>query len=163
MYRLLLSCSLYASVKGGHCWNWNESSIKCKTNSANKIRLNDLDVLLIEYKDAVKKDINYLVSDFWNLKVRRKHFKLGLNWQLSWKNNSNFPKIQFFKQSALSGWCIQLFICFVIKDCRCHVLIIKLILPIVKVKIKVKIKLKFTLEQVTKVHRGTRGIALLFH
>jgi hypothetical protein len=28
--------------------------------------------------------------------------------------------------------------------------------------IKVKVKIKFTLEQTTKAHRGSRGIALLF-
>jgi hypothetical protein len=32
----------------------------------------------------------------------------------------------------------------------------------VKVKVTVKIKVKFTLEQVTKAWRGSRGIALLF-
>jgi len=31
----------------------------------------------------------------------------------------------------------------------------------VKVKVEVKIKVKFTLQQVTKAHRGSSGIALL--
>jgi hypothetical protein len=30
------------------------------------------------------------------------------------------------------------------------------------VKVKVKVKVKFTLEQATKAHKGSRGIALLF-
>jgi hypothetical protein len=30
------------------------------------------------------------------------------------------------------------------------------------VKVKVKVKVKFSLEQVTKAQRGSRGIALLF-
>jgi hypothetical protein len=30
------------------------------------------------------------------------------------------------------------------------------------VEVKVKVKVKFTLEQATKAHRGSRGIALLF-
>jgi len=33
---------------------------------------------------------------------------------------------------------------------------------IAKAKLKVKVKVKFTLEQVTKAQRGSRGIALLF-
>jgi hypothetical protein len=32
----------------------------------------------------------------------------------------------------------------------------------VKVKVKVQVKVKFTLEQITKAQRGSRGIALLF-
>ena len=31
-----------------------------------------------------------------------------------------------------------------------------------KVKVKVKVKVKFTLEEVTKAQRGSRGIAVLF-
>jgi hypothetical protein len=53
--------------------------MKYKSKSVDQIRLNDLAVLLIEYKEAVRKDINCLVSDIENSKVRRKHFKLGLN------------------------------------------------------------------------------------
>jgi hypothetical protein len=33
---------------------------------------------------------------------------------------------------------------------------------VLKVKVKVKVKVKFTLEQATKVQRGSRGIPLLF-
>jgi hypothetical protein len=32
----------------------------------------------------------------------------------------------------------------------------------VKVKVRVKIKVQFTLEQATKAHRGSRGIAVFF-
>jgi len=39
-----------------------------------QIRLNDLSVLLIEFKGAVNRYLNYLVSDFENSKVRRRNF-----------------------------------------------------------------------------------------
>jgi len=43
------------------------------------------------------------------------------------------------------------------------IIIIKVNLLSIKERIKIiKVKLKFTLEQATKAHRGSKGIALLF-